>query len=41
MHASKEYKGLSLILPVYNEVQAIRIVLEKLLTVLDGIEDPV
>lgn len=39
MHASKEYKGLSLILPVYNEVQAIRIVLEKLLTVLDGIED--
>ncbi len=41
MHASKEYKGLSLILPVYNEVQAIRIVLEKLLIVLDGIEDPV
>lgn len=41
MHNSKEYKGLSLILPVYNEVQAIRIVLEKLLTVLDGIEDPV
>jgi glycosyltransferase involved in cell wall biosynthesis len=41
MHDSKEYKGLSLILPVYNEVQAIRIVLEKLLTVLDGIEDPV
>jgi len=41
MHDSKGDKGLSLILPVYNEVQAIRMVLEKLLTVLDGIEDPV
>jgi len=41
MKSSKKNKGVSLIIPVYNEIQAIKIVLEKLLKVLDSIEDPV
>jgi len=41
MNFNKRDNGLSLIVPVYNEIQTIRSVLEKLLNVLDSIEFPV
>jgi len=41
MDDAKEHLGLSLVLPVYNEVQAIRMVLEELLAVFSRIENPV
>ncbi|MFC1830299.1 glycosyltransferase [Thermodesulfobacteriota bacterium] len=41
MNKDKSDKGLSLIVPVYNEIQMIGTVLKKLLKVLDSIEFPV
>lgn len=39
MNSNKGYKGLSVIVPIYNEIQAIKSVIERLITVIDSIED--